>query len=393
MTGPAFPSAGTDLMRVTVRDVNEVPLGQLADWMQADVVPRWNGIGAFTIKTALGTPGARLFKAGTNVIISLPEEQSFTGQITDIVKSKEPEDPFGTIEVSGVEDDAILGYRLCLPSPLATIGNQTASATYNATGPAETVARNLARLNIAPGVAVAWRQVPNLEFEPDQSRGGNVSVSLRYDILLEALQRILSPVGLGFSVKAQLAGGYRFSISEARDLSTQIKFSEALGNLNGYHYGLKSPGLTQAIVAGQGEGTARNMQPFTEPTGLLESTWGWRIEQFIDRRDTNVLLDLQQAAAEAFAEQNNLFSLSIDPLDTPERRFGVHYLLGDKVSVEIDDEMYADTITSVRYSSRPGQFRISPVIGNAEAVGGRALDIYRVVKLIATRIGLLEKRF
>ena len=34
-----------------------------------------------------------------------------------------------------------------------------------------------------------------------------------------------------------------------------------------------------------------------------------------------------------------------------------------------------------------------PSIGNAEAVGGRALDIYRVVRLIASRVGLLEKRF
>lgn len=390
MTSP-IPSAATSKMRITIRNVLEQPIGQLADWMEADVLPRWNGVGAFTIKAALVTPGARLFSEGGSVIVNLPENQVFTGQITELAKRKNPEDAYGTVEISGVEDNAILGYRVCLPSPLAAISAQTATATYNATGPAETVAWNLARLNLGPG-AVASRQVPNLVFDPDLARGPTAPVSLRYDSLLEVHQRILSPNSLGFSVKAELGGGYRYSISEARNLTSTIKFSEALGNLNGWEYVRRSPGLTQAIVAGQGEGTARNMQAFSDATGL-EALWGWKIEQFLDRRDTNVLAELQQAASEAFSQQNNQYSLTIDPIDDDYRRFGKHYFLGDKVAVEVDGTSYADTITQVRYSSRPGQFRIRPVIGSAEAVGGRALDIYRVVKLIASRVGLLEKRF
>lgn len=390
MTGP-IPSASSEHMRVTIRDVNENPVGQLVDWMSADVIPRWNGVGAFTIQAALGTPGARLFTAGSSVIISLPDDQTFTAQVTDITKRRGPEDSYGTIEVSGVEDNAILGYRVCYPTPTASITAQTATATYNASGPAETVARDLARLNIGPA-ALAGRSVPNLVFDPDQFRGSTANISLRYDILLTALQGILSPAGLGFSVKAEFGGGYRFSIRQARDLSATIKFSDGLGNLNGFEYNLKSPGLTKAIIAGQGAGTARNMVLVPDTTGL-EATWGWAIEQFLDRRDTNVLLELQQAAAEAFAQQNNQVSLTINPLDTPDRKFGVHYLLGDKVAVEVDGTTYADTITSAQYQSRPGSFRVLPVIGSAEAVGGKALDLYRIVKLIATRVGLLEKRF
>lgn len=386
------PSAASEHMRITIRNAAEQQVGQLVDWMEADVVPRWNGVGAFTLKAALNTDGARLFSEGCSVYISLPDDQTFTGQVTDIIKRRSPEDAYGTVEVSGVEDNAILGYRVCYPTPSAAITAQTATATYNATGPAETVARNLARVNIGPA-ALAGRLVPNLFFAPDQLRGPTTPVSLRYDNLLEATQRILSPVGLGFSVKAEPSGGgYRYSISAARDLTNAFKFSEAFGNLNGWEYSRKSPGLTKAYVAGQGEGIARNMIQVLDASGL-EALWGWSIEQFLDRRDTNVLVELQQAAAEAFAQQNNQYSLTIDPLDSDDFRFGVHYLLGDKVAVEVDGTEYADTITSVRYQSRPGQFRRRPVIGSAEAVGGRALDIYRVVKLIASRVGLLEKRF
>jgi len=384
-------SVDISLTRITVRDITEAYTGQLRAFSEANFVQRWNGVGSWNIKCPATALGAELFKPGCSISVVLPDGQTFSGQMTSFVKTKDPDNRGGTIEVSGVSDTAILGFRVVYPVPSQPVTLQTASATWNASGPAETVARNLVVQNIGPSAPLTFRRITNLAIDPDQGRGSNVSISARYDNLLDQIQRILSPVGLGFSVKAEF-GGYRFSVVAARDLSLDFKFSEQIGNLDGWEYSLNAPQISYGIVAGSGEGTARNVIIEHDPR-LVENTWGWVIEQFIDRRDTNVLAELQQAAAEAFAELGPLYSLTINPIDTDSVQFGRDYTLGDKVTVQIDGTNYVDTITQVRYEIKPGSLRIRPTIGNAESVYGRALDIYRVVRLIASRVGLLEKRF
>lgn len=379
--------------RITVRDVNEDNTGQLATFSEADFVPRWNGVGSWRVKLAANTPGAELFVPGCGISAVMPDGFLFTGQMTDYRKTKNNENPGGTVEASGVEDNALLGFRVVYPTPTVAVNLQTATATYNATGPAQTVMHNLVALNIGPAAPLSFRRITNLRQEQDQGLGPTSPVSLRFDNLLEVHQRVMSPAGLGFTIKAE-PGGYVYQVHQARDLSLDVIFAEEKGNLSGYEYTLKSPGLTRGIVAGQGEGTARNISMYNDPTiPSLETTWGWVIEQFLDRRDTNVTAELQQAATEAFAQQNNQYSLTIETLDTPDIQFGRDYMMGDKVSVRIDGVTYTDTITQVLYEFRPDSYRQLPSIGNAEAVGGRALDIYRVVRLIASRVGLLEKRF
>jgi hypothetical protein len=380
--------------RVSVRDVAENALGQLETFTEADFVTKWNGVGSWRIKAASNVPGVEHITAGCGISAVMPDGYRFTGQVTDLVKSRNRDERgAGTLEVSGVEDNAILGFRLAFPTPSQPANLQTASATYNATGIAETVMRALVAANMGPSAGQSARRITNLRLEADQGRGSTIALSLRFDNLLEVHQRTLSPIGLGFSIKAE-PGGYVYSISQARDLSLDVVYSEEKGNLDGWQYALKSPGLTKAIVAGQGEGTARNILEVNDPTiPSLETTWGFRIEQFVDRRDTNVTLELQQAAADSFGQQNNQFALTIDPVDTDDVKFGRDVFLGDIVSAKVDGTLYSDTITQVAYQFRPGSYRPVPTIGNADAVGGRALDLYRVVRLIASRIGLLEKRF
>jgi Siphovirus ReqiPepy6 Gp37-like protein len=377
--------------RLTVRDVNENAIGQLTTFSEADFIPKWNGVGTWRIKAAFDVPGAELFRAGCSITGVMPDGYLFSGQMTDLAKTKDSDNlGGGTVEVSGVHDNAILGFRMAYPDPSVGASSQTATATYNATGPLETVLRTIVALNMGPSAPVVTRRITNLALDTDQGRGPTSPVSLRFDNLLELHQRMMSPAGMGFSIVAA-PGGYFYSISQTRDLSDFIRFSQGRGTLGGWSYSLKSPVLTQAAVAGQGEGTARNIRTFNDPTHP-ELDWGWFIEQFIDRRDTNDTLEMTQAATEAFA-QNNQFAVSILPIDTDDMKFGRDYQLGDIVAAEVDGTWYTDTITQIAYQFRPNSYRAVPTIGAADAVGGRALDIYRVVRLIASRVGLLEKRF
>lgn len=378
-------------IRITVRDVNEVAMGQLESLVEADFIPRWNGVGTWRILCSMKSSVAQHFKSGAGITVALPDGRRFTGQTTKIIKRKTREVPNGLIEVSGVEDTAILGFRLVFPTPSQPANLQTATATYNASGPAETVAKNIVRSNLGSS-AIAARKDSKVTVALDAARGGTVNVSARFDNMLDQVQRILTPKGLGFSLRWDDTK-YLFDVYETRDLTGSVKFSENLGNLEGWEYSLAAPQLTQALVAGQGEGTARNIRIYDDPINN-PAIWGWLIEQFIDRRDTNATLDLDQAAVEAFeAGGGEQFSLVISPTDSVDVRFGRDYYLGDQISVKIDGSEYNDTVTSAAYEIRAGSIRIKPTIGGAESVHGRMLDIYRVVKLIATRVGLLEKRF
>jgi hypothetical protein len=396
----------SDRYRVVVRDVNEVAQGQLTGEMEADFVPRWNGVGSWRIKCMLDQPGAELFTPGCGISVNRTDDDGedvriFSGQMTSYQHSwgnqtgdteRGGDSGAGTIEVAGVEDTAILGYRMVFPDPNRAVDLQTTAVNRVKTGKAETVMRDFARENIGDKVPLSApgdpdRRVTNLQFSTDQARGTTITVSARFDNLLDLTQRIASPQSLGFSIRS-VAGGYLYDVTTAQDLSLDIKFSRELGNLRGYSYSTTAPMLTNAAVAGSGDGTARTILNFVNPVG----PWGWLIEQFIDRRDTAVFDEMLQAAQEAFAQYEEQFTLSFNPIDTAVMRFGRDYNLGDKVTVSINGVDFVDTITQVQYELRSGQERIKPVIGSAESVFGKALDIYRVVKLMVARVGLLERR-
>jgi hypothetical protein len=397
----------SDRYRVVIRDVNEVAQGQLTGEMEADFIPRWNGVGSWRIKCMLDQPGAELFTPGCGISVNRLDDDGndvriFSGQMTSYQHSwgnqtgdteRGGDSGSGTIEVAGVEDTAILGYRMVFPDPARGVDLQTTAVNRVKTGFAETVMRDFARENIGDKVPSTGppgdptRRVTNLEFSTDQARGTSITVSARFDNLLDLTQRIASPQLLGFSVKS-VPNGYLYDVTSAQDLSLDVKFSRDLGNLRGYSYSTTAPMLTNAAVAGGGDGTARVINKYTQAVG----PWGWMIEQFIDRRDTSVAAEMLQAAQEAFSQYGEQFTLSFNPIDSEFMRFGRDYKLGDKVTVSINGVDFVDTITQVQYELRPGQERIKPVIGSAESVFGKALDLYRVVKLIVARVGLLERR-
>src|SRR5690606_39291825 len=77
----------------------------------------------------------------------------------------------------------------------------------------------------------------------------------------------------------------------------------------------QAPTCTAAIVAGQGEGTARTIIE----RAVAASPWG-RIESFVDRRDTDDMAELRAAGDSALAEGAERTDLAAEAIDLPDPR-------------------------------------------------------------------------
>lgn len=378
--------------KIRIRDINEQRVGTIDKYTEAVFIPKWNGVGTWSLKIAANAPGAEFITPGCGVSVVLSDGSDFSGHATQFVDewNTEGDDGDGTITIAGVEDKAMLGYRVVLPVPGADYTAQTAAANYTITGQIETIIKRVVSDNIG-SYALPVRMVPNFNVMPDRATGPSTSVSLRYDNLLDTVQRLASPVQYGFSV-VSVPGGWNFDVKPNIDASNRVKFARKLGNMTAYTFGRTAPTLTRAIVAGSGAGVARNVRTYDQVGGAVDPSWGFLLEGFIDRRDTSSSTDMLQAATEAFASGGEGVSLAVTVLDTDDIKIGRDYGLGSIVAAEVRGVVYNDIISQVQYSYKPDEIRITPTIGGGDAVYGKALDVYRVVRSISARLALLERR-
>lgn len=379
--------------RIRVRDINEKYIGQLVSYTEATFIPRWNGVGTWQISVPADSADIAKLQPGCGIDVLLPDGAEFTGHSTDFADDWDSQNSGGgNYTVGGVEDKAILGYRTVLPTPTANYTAQTAAANYVRSGVSETLIKNAVNDNLGPA-ALSSRILPSLVIVPTQGLGVSTSISARYDNLLDLVQRLASSSGLGFSLVSTPDRRWIFDVKPVIDAHNNVRFSRRQGNMSKYSFSRTAPTVTRAIVAGQGVGTARNITVYDAASGPVNATWGWLNENFIDQRQTNLASDFLQAANEAFANGGEQVALSFGALDSPSTRLGRDYGLGSQISVEIRGIVYTDTVTQITYTSKANELRIIPQIGDAEAVYGKALDIYRVVKSLTSRLALLERRY
>jgi hypothetical protein len=118
------------------------------------------------------------------------------------------------------------------------------------------------------------------------------------------------------------------------DKSGTVVFSLERGTLASFSYKRTAPTMTYAIVGGDGEGTARTFSE--KANGSLQALWGRIEDDLVDSRNGNSAAELSQSADQALAEGAGTTSLSVTPIDLDTQRYGVDYMLGDKVTVLLD---------------------------------------------------------
>lgn len=301
----------------------------------------------------------------------------------------------GTVTVTWATDLALIAGRLTYPDPTLIAESQTAVARWTATGNAEDLMRSLVNLNCGPG-ALAERRIPSLVLGADMGVGTSVTWGTRFQPLCDDLRSIATVGGnLGFQT-AQTGAGIEFQVYQPRDLSGQVRFSKGLGNLTSAKLTVTAPKATVAIVAGQGEGTSRAV---VEIDGTGVADW-WRLEQFVDSRSTSVYTELVQAGNEALGVEvvagvttvtgGESVKLETVTVDTPTQRYGEHFQLGDRVSVEVwPGRVVTDLVREVHTTADSGGG------GSTTVMVGSQTEVFaptwvRQLRHLDRRVGLLE---
>lgn len=222
---------------------------------------------------------------------------------------------------------------------------------YVATGPAETVLKNLVRVN-------ALRLGIPLTILPDQGRGATITVSLRFQPLEEKLFPIFDQAGIGVDV---WMGESTYMLDCYTPTVYPHELSELDGTISGGSYSSTAPTVTRVVVGGQGEGVAREFRQYID--AAREAEWGVVIEEFVDARDSDQGNVFDARAAEVLAEGAPVSGLSLELSGAESQKLGTELNLGSIATAEIRGQRYTEIVREIiRTYDKDGR-DVKPVLG------------------------------
>lgn len=362
------------------------------NWDNLDCTQRFNapGSGQFTcpghswIREQI-EPGNRIvvIRDG-DVFTAGPIEQAMYERSDDGENSGD-----GKYTVTFADDLARIAEMVTYPNPAQTPETQSVAAwTYS--GNAELALRNLVNLNVGPG-ARAERRIPKLELGTLTGVGNNVTVSTRFEPILDPMRSAaLAGGGLGFRTR-QVDKKILFEVYAPQDKSGTVRFGFGLGNLRYLGYERTAPTGTTAIVGGQGDlavPAERAVLARTNTAG--ETLWGRR-ETLVSRPGSTAQAELQKDGDESLAEAGESARLQSSAFDSDDQRFGIHYGLGDKVSIQVWPGYEVSDLVRIAHLqawATAGEL-VSVMVGTQEA--SRDPGWVRRLRQIDRRMGRLER--
>lgn len=383
-----------DEITVEVRDSNFDRQGliQPVDLATFKAVLRFNNVGTWSITLPVGHPMAEILRLpGSGVIVTGPNGVLLSGPTISATNTKTGENPNGDWEIQGVDDSQILGERLAYPTPTSADVQAQTTAYDTRTGLASTVMYGYVNANIGAAAPVE-REITNLYTAADAGLGTTAHASARFDILGELLAGIASVDGLGFDIK-QVDGNLEFSVYQPVDRTGTIRMDVANNTLQKTAYGYGAPSATVAIVAGQGEGAARQFeQVVTTDSTAAQTLWQRRIETFIDQRNTSVVDELVQAGKEELADRGStVTSIDVVPSSDSTMRYGIDWGLGDAVTVVVGEQEVSATVTTVAISIEADGIRVGATVGEPTGVDYEGL-IAKKQTNTSKRVNALERK-
>ena len=302
--------------------------------------------------------------AGWGIIATLDREQILSGPVEDPERVRDSATSAGTVSVSGAGDLAVVAATLAWPTPGAAITNQSERSDTR-TGPAESVIKAFVGANIGTTRASSRRDpsaplARQVVVAPDLGRGEAVEHSARFEPLMDVIRAAHGGLGVTCS---QQGTDLLFDVYETVERPDAV-FSHELGNLRSVRWRDAMPETTHAIVGGEGAGTARNLR--VRADSAAAQAWRMSAEEFIDQRSEESNTALNAAGDKALADGRRAGIISATLADTPSRRYGTHYALGDRVTVIPEPgTAYTDQITSVTIQAdrRAGTLTITPAVG------------------------------
>lgn len=401
---------------VTDKDLNV--LGDpIHEWASLQVTLRWKepGSGQFTVPAFKYIrdqllPGCRIVIMRTvlgrqSILLSGPMEQKLRERSDDGENGG-----VGKLTVTFADDMAWLAARVAYPDPTKLPKDQTTDYWLYSGNP-EAGMLLLVNQQAGPGALLA-RQVPKLTVAAFSGISGTGTVALgptsdvapreRLEKLTDVLRRMASsgvgagfdPDSLGFRTRqTQNASGANtilFEVIRSRNLAGQVHFSHDMGNLKYYSFTEEAPTLTHPIVGGSGDGADRYIDehPSTNPSQLV---WG-RWEDYIPRPGTDPLAERKAAALEALLERGQTGRVSSNAADTVDCRAGVHYSVGDIVSLGLGPGEWVNApVQTISFQAYPTAGEVvGTTIGDQSARYDTAQ--IRAMRLMDRRLGDVERR-
>jgi len=382
-------------LRVYVRDASLHRLGQIAEYTQLTVIPRFNAVGAYTLEVSADSEKAPLLVEGNGLIIRTASGDTImSGPIRTVDWSRSSSDGgSGKLTVGGVDDTTLLSQYTCWPSPTAAIGSQTASVYKLTAVAAETGMRTLVNVNAGPG-ALASRKNPLLTLAADGGRGGTITRQVnQFDSLLAVLADIAGAAGLGFKV-VQIGASLQFQVY-APTVQNAARFAFTLGNLTDASYSTTPPTCTRAIVVAGGGSSPRVCKTYDRTSALFPDLV---IEQFVDQTSVDtasvdLTAQMDQAGAEALTNGAGQGSLAISPIDIPQLRYGRDYNVGDTVSADIRGDWYTDVVREVTLTSTASDATtVKATVGGDSTGTSTVARIYAYIAQVKKDVARLKTR-
>lgn len=383
---------------VEVRDSSLNRVGQIPDEYLPGLtcVLRKNEVGSWKVElpyghalqTLLSSPGAGLIVTYQgNVLISGPTKSVTTTQTTD--------NATGVTVIEGFDDSIVLQDRLAYPTPSTADVTLQTTAYDIRTGAAETVMKAYVEANIGT-LAPAARKISNLVIEGNFGRGATVKASARFDVLYDLFNQIADAslaggTAIGFDVR-QSGSNLVFECYTPTNRTSTVRLDIANDLLTETSYSLSRPKMTRAIVAGQGDGTARAFLERSNATSLAaETAWGRRIESFVDSRDSADSTALGTAGDSILATDGKaIISAAVKPADDSTMLFGVDWFLGDTVTVVVGSYELTAVVNEVGLIVAPDGVRLYGTVGEPKQQSYEA-QIQALAEDLDYRLNNLER--
>lgn len=290
----------------------------------------------------------------------------------------------------GVSDSVVLSDMLAWPEPSNPDVTTQSVGHDTRTGVAETLMHAYVNANCGPGAPAARRKA-GLVMGTDRGRGPTVTKNARFPVLGELLTELGTVAGLGFRV-VQRGAALAFETFPIRDRRSEIRLDVRAGTLAGQRVAVSPPGVTRVIVAGQGDLEDRTFVGVDSASSVTgETDWGRRIERFIDQRNTDDADELKQAGDEVLADEGaTVTAVQVVPVEDSAMRYGYDWSIGDSVTVVVDDQELASTVTGLVLKADTDGFRLGATLGDPTGFDATAASASRA-QSTESRVSALER--
>lgn len=334
------------MMPLHLLDTNLKLCGEIVHYNSLRIKRLFRGVGDFQLDMPLAHPMAgRMARDMILYPVGFPERAVMIEDISE-------EEGKDVAVVKGYTLSGIYKRRICVPPSAGDQGYGYDRVIDNA----EAVMRHYIENNVTAPESAA-RRIACVELEESQNRGmESVAWSARFEELDAVLAQIGAYADAGFDIVPDFARGKLVArFLTGRDLTgadgvRRVTFSSVMGNVLTASYSESGRKYKNAaVVAGAGEDENRLILATGEAGGLE------RREMYVDGGSEEDPEQLLYKAAHTLAEKEIEQAIRAQTKDTPSCRYGVHWDLGDVVSVARGARMMRARITQVQESHEAGK--------------------------------------